>query len=54
LAAGVVEWGEADLVELRGARHSSTYADPATMPTGPMVVAVELVNGATVPAAGSA
>jgi hypothetical protein len=33
LGAGVVERGEANFIDLYGCPHSSTYADPATMPT---------------------
>ena len=33
LGAGVIERGEPDLVELCRSRHSSTYSDPATMPS---------------------
>jgi hypothetical protein len=33
LGAGVVEWREADLVDLCGCPHRSTYADTATMPS---------------------
>ena len=32
LGAGVIQRGEADLVDLCGSPHSWTYADPATMP----------------------
>ena len=32
LGRGVVEWGEAEFVELCRYRHSSTYTDPGTMP----------------------
>ena len=34
LGAVVIEGREADLVDLCRGRHRSTYADPATMPTG--------------------
>jgi hypothetical protein len=33
LGAGVIERREADLIDLCGCPHRSTYAEPATMPT---------------------
>jgi hypothetical protein len=39
----VIEWGEADLVDLCRRRHSSTYAEAVTMPTDLAGVVAELV-----------